>query len=525
MEKLFFILIFFSSFVQGQVSQQWVARYNNNPTDSVDVASDLVIDKSGNSYVTGWSASVSSGFDITTIKYDQNGNQNWIRKYNGITNQDDFGYSIILDSLDNIYVTGNAKNDVVTLKYDSSGNLQWTKLYNSASVYNFSYVKRIEVDNSLNVYVAAGDFNGNAIIIKYNSLGIQKWVGTYNYFSFSWATCLLIDPYDNIYFTGKSDNSINDDDLFIAKLDSNGILKWTKRYDGGFMADDFGSALAYDNSSNSIYVTGASGVQNNISLDFVTIKYDSSGTQQWVKRYNGLGNDNDQAFDIKLDNQKNIYVTGYSYGVWIDNDYTLVKYNSSGSQIWVATYDNGGQDYSNSIALDSSCNIYVFGSSNGPSSTSIDQALVKFDSTGQQDWFVRYNGTGSYFDQGYVVALDDNLNIYTTGYSYGINSLPDFVTIKYSQINGLPLEAINNSTIQFSPNPFSSETTVQITSYELRSMSFQFDMYDVFGRVVKQFVTRNSSFVIERGNLPSGIYFYKVSSENKVLGTGKVIIG
>ena len=521
--RFLYILLFLSSITQGQVSQQWVARYNNSPTDSVDEASDIAIDKSGNSYVTGWSMGKNSGFDITTIKYDQNGNQSWVRKYNGTTNQDDFGYSIIVDSLYNIYVTGNSNNDVATIKYDSAGNFLWAEVYNNASVYNFSYVKRIAIDKSLNVYVAAGDFTNNAIILKYNSSGLQQWVGKYNYFSSSWAKAILIDPLNNIYCTGSSRNASNNDDLFLAKFNSNGILKWSQIYDGGVSADDFGSALQYDNLSNSIYVAGATGVQYYTDFDFITIKYDSTGSQQWLRKYNGVGNGNDQVFDMKLDAQKNIYITGYSYGNMWDYDYTLIKYNSSGAQMWVATYDNGGTDISNSIAIDSSCNIYVFGESNGASSTSADYALVKFDSSGQQIWNIRYNGTASYYDYGAIVALYNNSNIYVTGWSDGINSSSDFLTIKYSQATGLPYETIQNSIIKIFPNPFSTETTLSING-QLKMNNGEFIMYDIFGREVKKLSIVNYPLTIQRNDLPSGIYFYKVSGDGKVLGTGKVIV-
>lgn len=75
-----------------------------------------------------------------------------------------------------------------------------------------------------------------------------------------------------------------------------------------------------------------------------------------------------------------------------------------------------------------------------------------------------------------------------------------------------------------SPNPFSTRTTVQITSSELRSTSYELEMYDVFGRMVKEFAIRSSPFVIERGNLPSGIYFIQLEEEGKPVAAGKLVI-
>ncbi|MBI4929821.1 MAG: T9SS type A sorting domain-containing protein [Bacteroidetes bacterium] len=80
----------------------------------------------------------------------------------------------------------------------------------------------------------------------------------------------------------------------------------------------------------------------------------------------------------------------------------------------------------------------------------------------------------------------------------------------------------NENAVMIYPNPFSESTTIQITSH--KSQELRMKLFDVFGREVKQFVIRNSSFVMERGDLPDGIYFYEIRSEEKNIGKGKIII-
>jgi hypothetical protein len=51
--------------------QQWVARYNG-PARSDDEAQGIIVDGSGNVYVTGESCGRNTGFDYATINYVQN---------------------------------------------------------------------------------------------------------------------------------------------------------------------------------------------------------------------------------------------------------------------------------------------------------------------------------------------------------------------------------------------------------------------------------------------------------------------
>ncbi|MEO0294201.1 MAG: SBBP repeat-containing protein, partial [candidate division WOR-3 bacterium] len=83
------------------------------------------------------------------------------------------------------------------------------------------------------------------------------------------------------------------------------------------------NALAVDASGN-VYVTGRSYGSGTMD-DYATIKYNSSGEEQWVARFSQTQNSNDYPVGIALDNSNNIYVTGYS-----ETDtscvYTTIKY-------------------------------------------------------------------------------------------------------------------------------------------------------------------------------------------------------
>ena len=76
--------------------------------------------------------------------------------------------------------------------------------------------------------------------------------------------------------------------------------------------------------------------------------------EEWVQRYNGLGNSLDVAQSMALDNMGNIYITGRSTGIGSSIDYSTIKYNSNGILQWEKRYNGPGNgwDYARSIAVD-----------------------------------------------------------------------------------------------------------------------------------------------------------------------------
>ena len=81
----------------------------------------LVLDSDRNVYVTGWSYGVGTGTDYATVKYDPDGNEIWVTRYDGPPHENDASNAIAIDSKGNVYVTGYSPNfgswDYATIKY------------------------------------------------------------------------------------------------------------------------------------------------------------------------------------------------------------------------------------------------------------------------------------------------------------------------------------------------------------------------------------------------------------------------
>jgi hypothetical protein len=74
------------------------------------------------------------------------------------------------------------------------------------------------------------------------------------------------------------------------------------------------------------YVTGYSQSGNYWQFDYATLKYDSSGNEMWIRRYDGPDHNRDYGVALAVDGSHCVYVTGQSYGSGTDYDYATIKY-------------------------------------------------------------------------------------------------------------------------------------------------------------------------------------------------------
>ena len=137
-------------------------------------------------------------------------------------------------------------------------------------------------------------------------------------------------------------------------------------------------------SSGNVYVTGWT-YDGLACYDYVTAKYDTAGKQLWVARYNGPGNEYDIALAIAVDVSGNVYITGGSYGSETYYDYTTLKYDSAGNQLWEKRYNGPGndRDIATAIAVDESGNVYITGKSR-TNEIDWDYVTIKYDTDGNQ---------------------------------------------------------------------------------------------------------------------------------------------
>ncbi len=546
---LLIILLLFQGYCsdiygQTKVREVWVKFYSG--PSFWDISQALTIDDEGKPIITGFSRTGLTG-DYVTIKYGSNGTELWNRRYNGPLNDSDVAYDVCVDHHGNVYVTGSSWDttltyDITTIKYNSVGIEQWIKRY-KAPLNGSSEGFAITSDDSENVYISGRTStisSGNDYItIKYNTDGIEQWIATYNGTgnSADYATYICADDSGNVYITGESWGNSSGWDYVTIKYNSHGTEQWVTRYNGIGNGTDRVQGLTIDDSCN-VYVTGLSQGSGLNPSDYLTIKYSLHGIEKWTARYDASSgpSSDDYATDIAVDKFSNVLVTGYSYDpnhIVPFGAYTTIKYDKNGNLIWLSRYSAGvAVDVAKALAIDDSGNVYVTGESSGQQS-GVDIATVKYNSSGEEKWLIRYEG--SLEDNVHDIALDDSANIFITGSSKflmaNLSTGSKMLTIKYEQKEPVSLSHSSNKFaknifIQNFPNPFNESTTFRY--YIPQNGLVILEIFDVLGHEIEILIEEQQfegehKIRWDAKNMSSGLYILQLRIEN-IIATRKTLI-
>jgi hypothetical protein len=389
---------------------------------------------------TAYLSSDGGSADIYFAKYNSSGECQWAHKIGG--SSDDKGYGIVIDGSGNVYITGffkennvdfdpstggtanlssNGDDDIYFAKYNSSGEYQWAHniggssndhgygivLDGSSNVYITGYFQETVVDfdpvGTANLSSAGGS---DIYFAKYNSSGQYQWAHNIGGSSDDQGYGIATDGSSNVlitgYFQGSNVNfdpvgtanlsSTGGSDIYFAKYNSSGVYQWA--FDIGNSGDDYGYSIATDGSSN-VVITG-NFKESNVDFD------PGAGTHP-----------------LSSAGGSDIY---------------FAKYNSSGVYQWAHDIGDSSDDFGYDIAADGSGNVYITGSFQG-STVDFDPGAgtVNLDSHGSYDiYYAKYNSNGIYQwahnlgsassdDFGYGIAVDGSGYVYITGYFYGEN--------------------------------------------------------------------------------------------------------
>lgn len=463
----------------------WLRTLNGTSTSgSIDEAFGVAIDATGNIFVGGYIKNTGTSYDYLVAKYNQAGDTLWTRTYDYPTaNGSDKGISLALDNSGNVYLTGRSDSDpnttsnidVLTIKWDTNGNQLWAIRYNNTSN-NSDLAKVMKISSTGNVYVAGRTFNGtnyDFLLLKYNSTGVQQWVKTIDGTGNDAINSITLDNSENIYLTGYSQSSVTSDtNIITVKCNASGVVQWSKIFDGTLHGNDVGKNIVLDNLNNVIIcgTTDSDASSLNLNNDIVTIKYDNAGTLVWQKIYNNTSNFDDQAEELRVDANNNIYVTGESdslTGNGNNYDYVTLKYSSTGNLLNRSVFNGSGNN------------------KDIPSSMEINSGFL-----------------------------------YVTGGSLNTSLQRDIVTIRYKTEPNAGIENTNLADkVQIYPNPFSDFCYINIEKLQdLYNQKIHFDILNILGeRVLSEEVEFSPIIKFSKMNLKPGVYYIKLENQNNSL--------
>jgi len=324
----------FVVYISMSATQSWVKQFGTSNYENINA---MTTGTDGAIYVGGYTTGVLSdtnagGYDAFLAKYDSDGNQTWVKQFG--TTGSDYIYAMTTGTDGAIYVGGS-----------TGGAFSGTN--------------------------AGGT---DAFLAKYNSDGTQAWVrqfGTSNYENINAMTtgtdgAIYVGGYTTGVLSGTNAGVY---DAFLAKYDSDGNQTWVKQF--GTSGNDYINAMT-TGTDGAIYVGGYTGGAfsgtNAGGYDAFLAKYNSDGTQDWVKQFGTSGNDYIYAMTTGTDGA--IYVGGYTSGDLSGTntgktDAFLAKYNSDGNQVWVKQFGTSDYDYIKAMTTGTDGAIYVGGYTSG----------------------------------------------------------------------------------------------------------------------------------------------------------------
>ncbi len=446
----------------------WVKTMGGN---DFDFAHSIALDNYGAIYTTGryestadfdpdltttYNLTTNGAYDIFISKLDANGNFGWALSIGGNTPYNDWGNSILLDTVGNIYTTG-----VYCGNADFDPNSGTTQL-NSNGSWDVFLLKLSQLKPPVASFFASSTSVYSGTPVQFNDLSTNNpdgWIWDFG----DGVTSYLQNPQHSYQTAGTYSislivsNEAGSDTLilpdYIDVNDSPGSspgpqFSWFAGAGGN--DDEYGRSIATDVLGNT-YVAGyfygmadfdpGPGIFNLISngnKDIFILKLDCYGALLWAKNFGGTNSD--YAYSLAVDSAGNSYITGGFKGMvdfdpspvvdyHVSNgatDIFILKLNAAGDFVWAKSIGGPSYDEGNSITIDNSGNIISTGryeeSVNFNPGFGVfmlnpigysDVFVLKLDSTGNFIWAKSMGGPD--YDTGNSLDIDSNGNIYTIG--------------------------------------------------------------------------------------------------------------
>ncbi len=438
-------------------------------------------------------------------------------------------------------------------------DIQWTSIIGDDSAYEVGYTVQEIPDEGYIIAGGKGSLNFDVHLIRTNLLGEILWTKTYGGEDEDCA--YEIHQTNDGGFIVSASKQIEPGEmneggvwaLWLLKTDALGDTIWTKTYDASYdvvyyddVGDNYRGVSVQKTSDGGYVLTGLSQWNDTSENDFLLIKTDSQGNEEWRQTYGT--NSADVSTFVQQTSDGGFILSGWTLSLG-QAKALVIKTDSVGDSLWSAIYDYGqsGRDISNRIRQTSDGGYIITGTASQINSYDRNVWLIKTDPQGSQIWVNTFgdgeitggidvqeiadgyiiagfiSGEGEESSEGWLLrtnALGDTVwtiileqNTPTNGFLsvqktedngyitvgvisndngqeedldvWLVKTQPDPVGISEDQIN-----LINKFTLsQNYPNPFNPETTI---NYNLiNSGNVEIEIFNIKGQVVSTLVNQN----------------------------------
>lgn len=447
----------------------------------------------------------------------------WTKNYGGINN--DEGASVQQTSDGGYIVSGSThsfgagNSDIWLLRTDSAGDTLWTKVFGGTGQ-EFGGAVKETTDNGFILTGHTSSFgagSGDAWLIKTNSNGDTLWTKTFGGPASDGGSYVQQTSDGGFVICGTTNSfGAGNTDYWMIKTDGNGDTTWNKTYGGIYNDVAF---YAQETSDGGYVIVGYRQFSGFDNSDIWLVKTDSNGDTSWTKRFGG--DLNELPYSAQQTSDDGYIITGYTYSYGAGSgDVWLLKTDSNGNLLWSNTF-GGVSNEAGQCVIETSDNGYIVCgftysfSSQGDG----DVWLIKADSNGSESWKATVGTTNSEVGFSIDQTTDDGFIVCgfaESSVTYDKNVLLIRLYEGQSGIENSGSPVVSSFELkQNFPNPFNPSTTI---SYSIPTAGFvQLLVYDALGTEIKTLVSEfkqagNYTINFDARNLPTGIYFYKITS-------------
>ena len=312
----------------------------------------IAVADNGDLVVIGYIVDEVSNPDIYLVRLDGDGNEVWSSQLDLSMGGEDRGYAVAIDGDGNLGVTGDtdtgpASSDIWIAKLDPDGNELWSTTVDGPDNDNDGG-RAVAFDAAGNLAVAgfvrSGPNDNDIWVGAYDPDGVELWTETIagDMVMDDRGRGVAFDDAGDLFVSGFVSNGSFNRDVWVRKYAIDGMVMWTETWDSDKSKDDAGFSIGRS-ATGDVVVAGISPVLSD-NQDFWLGRFDTDGMLAWWKRFGGPAIENDNAYGVALDSGDNTVAVGYKGITNVDTDIWIVKYDPTGLELWRQTIPGAGMD-------------------------------------------------------------------------------------------------------------------------------------------------------------------------------------